>query len=295
MSSTNKENQHLNNLQCISDWTVAQRRKQIRDFCLFATEKFGNLNIVSSEELDMYAFSYLVQLYNGNVPPRNNLNKQYKKNTLTYDTLLRYLKAYNRGEYETWEGLNDLTSQNCKLKKILHHVDSVLKNKFPSHAKYNELNKSKFRALAWGVLAREFTPAGTFLGHVDGESITSTEAEKRINEECDDNENVFMSKKAKFFVIGQDHFVDLSQYDSCYARYYNCVPSKFHNVSVQLLSIDTSRRTMGFITNQDVNKGEEFLIDFNSILIVSEAKKEVCRSTSFDRVCETIKFELQSR
>jgi hypothetical protein len=287
----------LEEMRVADQWSLSKKRDQVQRFCLHVRPA---LVVPSLADLKFGIVCHLRCLLRNkeiDLQPHNAKEELNKKK----DSLLRWFHAYNRGEYEPWGGLNDLSLPNCKVTPILQHVDKLLETKFPLCAKYNELNKSETKHLAWGVLAREFTPAGTVLGYVLGESMDSMEAEKRIKEDNND-EHLFMMKQKRFFVVEHDHFIDLSPIDSCYARYYKFATKKsnniIQNVSVERsLSIDnnTSRRTVGFITNRAVQKGEEFVVAFDSVHFMSEEDKARCSSEIFVKVCEAIAFDMQHR
>ncbi len=167
--------------------------------------------------------------------------------------LTHWIRAERRGEYRSWSDINDLDSSVCKIIKIIRHIDFILKQKFPCHAYYNQVSKSKFMPCEYGVIARHFTPAGTFLGFYKGEVIDGPEARDRIE------------SQEYMFALTTNNFIDAKAFDSCFARYYNCaIKASDQNVCVERLISSDHQKVICFIANKDINKGEEFLISFAS-------------------------------
>jgi hypothetical protein len=189
-----------------------------------------------------------VKSYNNKLTAANN------EMTLSISNLSKWIKADFRGDYLAWSGINKLHSRTCKAVNIVRHIDLVLKEKFPSHAYYNQVSKSKFMPNEYGIIARHFTPAGTFLGFYNGEVIDGHEASNRIK-----------SQEEYMFALTTNNFIDAKAFDSCFARYYNCaLKASDQNVCVERVPSHNPQNVICFIANKDVQKGKEFLISFAS-------------------------------
>jgi hypothetical protein len=187
-----------------------------------------------------------VKSYNNKLTANNEM-------TLSISNLSKWIKADFRGDYLAWSGINKLYSHNCKAVNIVRHINLVLKQKFPCHAYYNQVSKSKSTPNKYGVIARHFTPAGTFLGFYKGEVIDGPEANNRIK------------SQEYIFALTTKNFIDAKAYDSCFARYYNCaLKASDQNVCVERVHSNNPQNVICFIANKDVQKGQEFLISFAS-------------------------------
>jgi hypothetical protein len=173
---------------------------------------------------------------------------------LHVSNLANWIKAERRGEYLSWHEINNLDSRTCQIISIIRHIDYVLKTKYPSYGIYNQVSKSKSMPGEYGVIARRFTPAGTFLGFCEGEVIDGLEASHRLFSQ----EHMFTST--------ENRFIDTKDWFSCFARYYNCaLKACDQNVCVERLTSQSNpQKVICFTTNKDVQKGEEFLISFAS-------------------------------
>jgi hypothetical protein len=202
----------------------------------------------SSESVDIYkspSMRAYVTDYNKN--PANLVK-------LDISSLSRWIQADSRGEYLPWNGINKMHSHTCKLVNIVRHIDHALKTKDPSHGKYNQVIKRKSMSGEYGVIARSFTPAGTFLGFCEGEVIDGLEASRSLE------------SLKHVFILTENRLIDTKDWYSCFARYYNCaLKACDQNVCVERLSSQTNpQKVICFIANRDVQKGEEFLISFAS-------------------------------
>jgi hypothetical protein len=173
---------------------------------------------------------------------------------LNVSNLSKWIKAERRGEYLCWYDINNLDFQACKIVNIIRHIDYALKTKYPAYGIYNQVSKSKFITGEYGVTARRFTPAGTFLGFCEGDVIDGLEASHHLDS----------LKHA--FTLPESKFLDTKDWHSCFARYYNCaLKACDQNVCVERLpSQSNPQKIICFIANKDVQKGEEFLISFAS-------------------------------
>jgi hypothetical protein len=192
--------------------------------------------------------------YVGEYVEMRNTNPSFAHQTPLIPTnLTHWIRAERRGEYRSWSDINDLDSSACKIIQIIRHIDLVLKQKFPCHAYYNQVSKSKSTPNEYGVIARRFTPAGTFLGFYKGEVINGPEASDRIE------------SQEYMFALMTNNFIDAKAFDSCFARYYKCaLKASDQNVWVERVPSNDCQKVICFIANKDINKGEEFLISFAS-------------------------------
>jgi hypothetical protein len=198
-------------------------------------------NISKSPSMRAYVLAY-------NQNPANSI-------TLDISSLSRWIQADFRGEYLPWNGINRMHSRTCKLVNIVRHIDHALKIKYPSYGIYNQVSKSNSMPGEYGVIARRFTPAGTFLGFCEGEVTDGLEVDHRLN-----------SPLKHLFTSTENRFIDANDWFSCFARYYNCaLKACDQNVCVERLTSQSNpQKVICFTTNKDVQKGEEFLISFAS-------------------------------
>jgi hypothetical protein len=144
-----------------------------------------------------------------------------RKDPVEISSLYRWLKAFHRGEFEDWNGENDLNDVKCCSKKIIKIIGKSLKRKFPDSAVWNKLAKSKVSLDQHGVIARKSIPSGTMLGFFKGDCVVSLGT---------------LSGRYKFALNDFSH-VDGSDLLSCFARYYARSSNKEkQNVSVERLS-----------------------------------------------------------
>jgi hypothetical protein len=134
----------------------------------------------------------------------NKYNNEYHSKRISMSNLSKWRKAEKRGEYMTWNEINRLEAYISHNNKILLGIDLTLKQRDIYHAVYNKVAKSPSLPDEYGVVARKFTPAGTFLGFFKGEVVDGVEASKRSQE--------------YMFIIGKNKLIDARDYMSCYAR-----------------------------------------------------------------------------
>jgi hypothetical protein len=221
---------------------------QVKKSVVVAYYEYINMkNIDESESANStQSMRSYVKSYNHKSTTKNEM-------TLSISNLSKWIKADFRGDYLAWSGINKMHSRTCKAVNIIRHIDLVLKEKFPCHAYYNQVTKSKSLPNKYGVIARHFTPAGTFLGFYKGEVIDGHEASKRIK------------SQEYMFALTTKNFIDANAFDSCFARYYNCaLKASNQNVCVERLTSNNPQNVICFIANKDVQKGQEFLISFAS-------------------------------
>ncbi len=204
-------------------------------------------------------------------------NTQTNHRRLELSSLSRWIRAEKRGEYQTWEKqLMNVGNRKISCpKKIVKYLDSTLKKRDKYHGVFNKIVRSPSLVGEYGVVARRFTPAGTFLGYYKGEVITGVENDTR-------NHNYT-------FKIGKNKFIDASEFLSCFARYYNCsLKSTEQNVCVELLTDWTNpQKAVCFIANIDIKKGDEFLISYGPEYWEATASNLPARSP-FRKVCNTL-------
>jgi hypothetical protein len=135
--------------------------------------------------------------------------------------LSKWIKSEKRGEYLSWDRINNLEDYIFNSNKILLGIDFTLKQRDVYHAAYNRVTKSPSLPDQYGVVARKSTPAGTFLGFYKGEVIDGLEASKRSPE--------------YMFIIGKNKFIAARENCCCFPRYYNCAKQQ-HRIRTYLLN-----------------------------------------------------------
>jgi hypothetical protein len=219
----------------------------------------SNKDKLFGNELSMRAF---VEYYNDEIHPTKKIS---------FSNLSKWVKSEKRGEYLSWDRINNLEAYISKSNKILLGIDLTLKQRDVFHAAYNRVAKSPSLPDEYGVVARKFTPAGTFLGFYKGEVIDGLEASKRSPE--------------YMFVIEKNKFIDARDYYSCFARYYNCaIKASDQNVSVERIESTNPQKVICFVANRDVARGEEFLISYGSSC-GEFAVAQAWTTSAFRRVC----------
>jgi hypothetical protein len=204
-------------------------------------------------------------------------NSQPNSLWLEHSNLSKWVRAEKRGEFLSWE-LNINTQTTRKIsnpKKIIKHIDKTLKLRDKFHGAFNKIVRSPTIPGEYGVVARKFTPAGTFLGFYKGTVISGIANDTRNHDYT--------------FSIGRNKFIDASDYYSCFARYYNCsLKSVDQNVCVEILSDWTNpQKAVCFIANRDVKMGDEFLISYGPEYWEATAAN-IPACSPFRRVCNTL-------
>jgi hypothetical protein len=202
-----------------------------------------------------------------------------KKNCmlLEHSNLSKWVRAEKRGEYLPWE--SNIKAQTARKKsapqKIIKLIDKTLKLRDKYHGAFNKIVRSPSIPGEYGVVARKFTPAGTFLGYYKGKVITGVENDTRNHDYT--------------FSIGRNKFIDASDYYSCFARYYNCsLKSADQNVCVEILSDWTNpQKAICFIANKDIRKGAEYLISYGPEYWEATAAN-IPATSPFRRACNTL-------
>jgi hypothetical protein len=181
----------------------------------------------------------------------NNSQNIFSK--LSHATVSRWLKAYKRGEYENWAGLKGMTA-DCITNRNLAVVciDKFLKKRDKHHGVYNRVAVSPSVPTEYGVIARRYTPSGTFLGYYKGAVLRGQQEDVRNHDFT--------------FAIGRNQYIDASDFHSCFARYYNCALNLAdQNVCVEhLQDWKNPQKAICFIANRDIQKGEEFLVSYGA-------------------------------
>jgi hypothetical protein len=180
-------------------------------------------------------------------------NKYWGANEqLHMNNVFKWVKAYDRGEYLEWDGLNNLNKLRCCSKKIIERIDSLLSLKHPTSAHYwNQLVKSPSSPDSYGVVARRHIKAGTFLGFYQGTYFETIEV---------------VVRRPHVFKIREHQYIDAStSFDSCYARHYNWSTGLVHqNVCVERLSTwSDANRAICFVANIDIPPGVELILAHN--------------------------------
>jgi hypothetical protein len=242
--------------------TLRMKNQIVQDYYKYTLN--NSMVMVSTNEFSIRAY---VQSYN---------NDPLNTRILHVSNLSKWIRAERRGEYMPWSGINKLDSRTCKIVNIVRHLDLTLKTRDACHGVYNKVVKSPTVPGEYGVVARRFTPAGTFLGFYKGEVISGLVASKRIE------------SQEYMFALNKNRFIDAKAFDSCFARYYNCaMRAEDQNVSVERLDSKNPLMIICFIANRDVVKGDEFLISYGSAYWERAAKRAPANSP-FRRVCNVM-------
>jgi hypothetical protein len=77
----------------------------------------------------------------------------------------KWIHADKRGEFLSWGGANKLTNKVCFIQNVIQKVDEFLKLRDVYHSEFNEVARSPTVFNEFGVVARKFTPAETFLDY----------------------------------------------------------------------------------------------------------------------------------
>jgi hypothetical protein len=195
--------------------------------------------------------SFLVD-YNSTQAPENQLH---------HGCVFKWLKAYYRGEYEAWGGLNDLSKTNAKAQKIMDYIFYTMKVSDPETAHWNKIiRKSRLSPDKYGVIAKRFVPRGTVIGFFKGDYVVS-------------DTPVTMCGVHKY-ELDQFTYIDGSSFTSCFARYYAASGNALiQNVSVHRLETFSSyKRRVCFMSLRNIAKGEEFVIAHNQDFFRSKHK-----------------------
>jgi hypothetical protein len=245
--------------------TLRIKNSIVQEYYDFVKDKENNVMTLSTtNEFSLRAY---VDIHNSN--PAN-------KRFLHISNLSKWVRAERRGEYLPWNGINKLDSRTCKIVNVLRHIDFVLKTKYPCHGIFNQVSKSPSVPGEYGITARRYIQAGTFLGFYMGEVISGKIAQQRVE------------SQEYMFTLGKNKFMDAKAYDSCFARYYNCAMNACdQNVSVERLDLKDPQRKIGFIANKHIQKGEELLISYGAAYWERAASKAPANSP-FRRVCNAM-------
>jgi hypothetical protein len=230
--------------------SVSQTEKPSKRIRLSLTEKKEHVDrfLWYCDTNETNKLTDVTQLMSEFVADNNSCGMYYKLNSRC---LKRWLAAYNRGEFDGRNGGFKKAES-----KIVHrcisvkHIDKFLRERDPYHAAYNEVSKSPSLPEEYGVIARKFTPSGSFLGYYKGTILHGQRNDTRNHDYT--------------FAIGRNKFVDASNVLSCFARYYNCATDHAdQNVGVELLTDwKNPQKAICFIANRDIAQGEEFLVSY---------------------------------
>jgi hypothetical protein len=174
-------------------------------------------------------------------------------NQLGLANVFKWLKAYDRGDYYEWGGVNKLDKSNARSKDIQKIITDGLKAKFPVLHKLLKVLRSPSSPDMYGVVAREYITCGTFLGFVEGEIK-------------DINKPFYAPPEGPhaFTVVQGDNsvYIDCSHnFTSCFGRYINSsTQTKQQNVCVVRLHSSDPCRQVCFIANEDIPRNTELII-----------------------------------
>ena len=174
-----------------------------------------------------------------------------EEESLEMSNIFKWVKAFERGEFQSWGGINDLTRPNSKSKQIIAHLNTLLQTKHPYEAQWHRLVKSPSSPDQYGMIARKQIPAGTLLGFFKGEVMDLEDEEKM--------------KGSHKYLITDNTYIEGADFDSCYARYYNCSTQvENQNVCVERLPNWTNpQRAVCFVANNEIAAGTELIIAYD--------------------------------
>ena len=193
-----------------------------------------------------------VEFYNKRFVPFDNL-LQRNNTTLVSFRLFRWLRAYYRGDYLVWEGQNDLSKSNCRSKLILRTINRNLKTKYAIYCRWNAVVKSPSALESYGVIAKRDILADTILCFVESVYVENN------NVDCIQTKFQRMNTVP---ITGNSH-LDMSDFTSCYARYYNRVTSNtVANVYMTYMHNWTNpNRAICCVSSVAIHKGDEFIVE----------------------------------
>jgi hypothetical protein len=202
----------------------------------------------------------------------SHYNKEHpEEQKLLHGCVFKWLKSYERGELEEWDGLNPLNKSNAKAKKIMEHIYKSLKANFKNTAIYHKiLRKSKLSPEKYGVYAKRPIRKGTFLGFFQGKYVAPTLLE-------DQSYASAVIDGFHMYRLDEFSYIDGRDFSSCFARYYACSGDiSVQNVSVHRLAPNVwsdPNRAVCFMANKDIDKGQEFVIPLNQDYVVRKKHK----------------------
>jgi hypothetical protein len=252
-------------MDLISNYSTPKRTKRQR---LDENNDRKRLTLFAKKEIVQRYYNFLDDA--DETPTYNNFVNLFNKenvNQIDESSLGKWVLAEKNGEFLPWGGANDLSKKSCSLRIIADQIDDHLSSQDVHHGEYNQIAKSPSTSRGYGVIARQFTPAGTFLGYYKGECIDSNEALMRH----DFNH---------LFCIGEEKFIDANKLLSCFARHYKCaVNQSDQNVCVERLLWSNPQKAICFIATKNVQKGEEFLISYGCEYSEKQSSKELMSDT----------------
>ena len=252
-------------MDLISNYSTPKRTKRQR---LDENNDRKRLTLFAKKEIVQRYYNFLDDT--DETPSYNNFVNLFNKenvNQIDESSLGKWILAEKNGEFLSWGGANDLNKKSCSLRIIADQIDKQLSDRDVHHGEYNKIAKSLSTSRGYGVIARQFTPAGTFLGYYKGECIDSNEALMRQDFDY-------------IFCIGEEKFIDANKLLSCFARHYKCaVNQSDQNVCVERLLWSNPQKAICFITTKNVQRGEEFLISYGCEYSKKQSLKELMSDT----------------
>jgi hypothetical protein len=184
-----------------------------------------------------------------------NQNYQWLDEPLQLANVFKWLRAYDRGDFHDWGGINNLNKPNAHSKKILHVINDTLKAKFPILKYHQKVVKSKYSPDQYGVVARQEIPPGTFLGFFQGEVKSKTD----VTYQPPSGPYAFTTVEGvnSVYVDNSDDFT------ACYARFYSSSTKEdTQNVTVFRITTESAdpNKTICFVANKTIPPGGEFVI-----------------------------------
>jgi hypothetical protein len=166
--------------------------------------------------------------------------------------VFRWLRAYLRGDYFDWGGVNDLNKSNCRSKLILQIINRGLKTKHENYSCWNAIVKSPSVDENYGAIAKRDIPVGTVLCFVEGVYFSRPieyVGAKQI--------------RVNMVPISDSSYLDISDFYSCYARYYNRA-SKTTVANTYMIYADQwtdPNKAICCVSNADICRGAEIIVD----------------------------------
>jgi hypothetical protein len=195
-----------------------------------------------------------VEFYNKNQQKQHYSNDNETKNRITLANfgVFRWLRAYLRGDYFEWGGVNDLNKSNCRSKLILQIINRNLKANHGNYSCWNAIVRSPSAEENYGAIAKRDIPAGTVLCFVEGVLFNKPiehAGAKHI--------------RLNVVPITDNSYIDISDFYCCYARYYNrSSKNTLANTSMFCAQHWTDpNKAICCVSNVDICRGVEIIVE----------------------------------
>jgi hypothetical protein len=224
--------------------TLAQKRDFVLQFFAF----------VVNSELDH--IPELTEACMNGFKPRNNNNDPIKLIDFIDNRIFHsWIRAFKRGDYDSWGGMNDLSSYKANSAEIVRHLNKTLSQKHVGHGTLNEIViKHEDKSHEYGVIAKKDIPINSFIGYYMGKVVDCSEANRRVW----DHEYMILLNKTEF--------VDSSDKYSCFARYYKCsIDPAAQNVCILRQKTINPQNNIVLVTTKNVEKGSELVLSCEEV------------------------------